>query len=116
MIRFLVDENFNRNVVHGLLQRSANLEVVLAQEVGLEGARDPVVLAWAARERRVLLTHDVNTMTRFAYDRVRRGEPMPGVVAISSDLPVGRAIEELLLLVEGSLDSEWENQIRFLPL
>lgn len=41
---------------------------------------------------------------------------MPGVVAISQDLPIGEAIEKLTTLVEYSLEDEWENQVVFLPL
>ena len=32
------------------------------------------------------------------------------------DVPIGLAIEEVLLLAECSLEGEWEGQIRFLPL
>jgi predicted nuclease of predicted toxin-antitoxin system len=48
--------------------------------MGLSGKDDPTVLAWAASENRILLTHDVATITRFAYDRIVRGLPMPGVI------------------------------------
>ena len=29
---------------------------------------------------------------------------------------IGRAIEDILLLAEASLDNEWEGQVRYLPL
>src|SRR2546425_3354973 len=38
-----------------------------------------IVLHWAAERGRILLTHDVSTMTAFAYDRVRSGQRMPGI-------------------------------------
>jgi hypothetical protein len=110
------DENFNGNIVRGLFRRQPALDLVRLQEVGLSGAEDPEVLAWAAREGRVLLTHDVSTMTRYAYERVQAGQPMPGVFEISRALPIGRAIEEILLLAECSLEEEWEGQVRYLPL
>jgi hypothetical protein len=64
----------------------------------------------------VLLTHDVATMTYYAYERVREGKAMPGVFEVSRDLPIGRVIEDLLLLVAYSRDGEWEGQVRYLPL
>ncbi len=70
----------------------------------------------AAQEERVLLTHDVTTMTRYAYERVQEGRLMPGVFEVSRAVPIGRAIEDLLLLAECSLDGEWEGQVRYLPL
>lgn len=41
---------------------------------------------------------------------------MPGLFAVSQDLPIGRAIEDLLLLAECSYEGEWEGQVRYLPL
>ncbi len=59
MLRLAVDENFNNDIVRGLLRRKPELDIVRIQDVGLSGADDPTVLEWAARENRVLLTHDV---------------------------------------------------------
>ena len=74
------------------------------------------MLEWAATQGRVLLTHDVSSITRHAYDRVAAGLSMPGVFELAYDIPIGVAIEEILLLAECSLDSEWEGQVRYLPL
>ena len=61
MLRFLADENFNYDVVSGLRGRNPDIDLVRVQEVSLTGADDPTVLAWAADENRILLTHDVQT-------------------------------------------------------
>ena len=82
----------------------------------MSGSSDPEVLEWAAREGRVLLTHDVATMPIHAYDRVRSSSPMAGVVEVAPSLPVGQVIQDLALLAEFSLDGEWENRILYLPL
>lgn len=116
MLCFAIDENFNDDIVRGLLRRQPELDIVRVREANLSGADDPAVLEWAAREGRVLLTHDVATMTRFAFDRIQAGEPLPGVFEVSRSVPVGLAIEELLLIAECSLPGEWEGQLRYLPL
>jgi predicted nuclease of predicted toxin-antitoxin system len=36
--------------------------------MGLSEADDPTVLEWAAQHNRVVLTHDIATMTNFAYE------------------------------------------------
>jgi hypothetical protein len=41
---------------------------------------------------------------------------MPGVFEVSRDVPIGVAIEDILLLAECSLDDEWEGQVQYLPL
>jgi len=116
MLLLAADENFNNDIVRGLLRRKPDLNIVRVQDVGLSGADDPTVLEWAAREGRVLLTHDVSTITHYAYERVRAGKPMPGVFEVSRDTPIGVAIEDILLLAEYSLEGEWEGQVRYLPL
>ena len=116
MIRFLADENFNFDIVRGLRRRLPSLALVRIQELGLSGAIDPDILEVAANTGRILLTHDVNTMTKFAYQRLDIDMPMPGIVLVPDTLPVGQAIEDLILMIGGSLDHEWENQVRHLPL
>ncbi len=113
---FLSDEDFNNRIVRGVLRRFPTLDLVRVQDVGLAGKDDTEVLEWAAREGRLVLTHDFATMLDFAYNRVERGLSMPGVIAMSQDLSIGEAIEELTTLVEYSLENEWENQVVFLPL
>jgi predicted nuclease of predicted toxin-antitoxin system len=95
--RLAADENFNNDIVRGLLRRKPDLDIVRVQDVGLSGSDDASVLEWAAQEDRVLLTHDVTTLTRFAYDRVRAGLLMSGVFEVNRAVPVGLAIEDILL-------------------
>ncbi len=116
MIRFLSDEDFNRRIVRGLRRRLPSLNIVRVQDVGLITRPDTEVLEWAANENRVVLTHDVTTMSKHAFDRVKRELAMPGVIEVSQDVPIGEAIEDLILLAECSLKNEWHNQVIYLPI
>jgi Domain of unknown function (DUF5615) len=116
MLRLLADENFNSRIIRGLLRRQPEMDVVRVQDVGLSGADDCLVLAWAAHEGRVLLTHDQKTVPTYAYERVMAGLPMPGVFIADTYVPVQQAIEDIVLLVECSQEHEWEGQVRYLPL
>jgi len=115
-MRWAADENLNNDIIRGLLRRRPDVDIVRVQDVGLSGADDPTLLEWAAGEGRVLLTQDVSTITRYAYERVEAGKPMPGVFEVSRDIPMGVIIEDLVLLTEYSLENEWEGQVRHLPL
>jgi Domain of unknown function (DUF5615) len=84
--------------------------------VGLSGADDPSVLQWAADQGRILVTHDISTLAKHAFDRTAAGQSMPGVFEVRSVAPVGQAIDDLILLAECSFDGEWEGQVRYLPL
>jgi hypothetical protein len=89
---------------------------VRVQDTQLAGAEDAEVLSWAAEERRVLLTHDVSTMAGFAFERVERGEPMPGLVEVPVDLALGVAIADIVLVVTAGRADEWDGRVLFLPL
>ena len=54
MLRFAADENFNGDIVRGLLRRNPKLDIVRVQDVGLSGADDPSVLQWAADQGRII--------------------------------------------------------------
>ncbi len=116
MLRLATDEDFNNRIVRGLLRRQPDLDILRVQDAGLAGSDDEEVLAWAATERRILITHDVTTMKQAAYDRIAAGLPMPGVFEISQDVSIGTAMDEVLLLAQCSDQDEWQGQVRFLPL
>jgi predicted nuclease of predicted toxin-antitoxin system len=110
-----VDEDVDGDIVRGLRRRIVGLDLVRVQDVGLAGSTDPEVLDWAAREGRVLVTHDHATLIGYAWARVRAGLPMPGVVAVQQGIAAGLAIDELELLTMASFEDEWERQVLFIP-
>src|SRR5579864_1317570 len=116
MLRLLANENFNGDIVRGLLLRQPDLDVVRAQDVGLSRADDPDILAWAAENNRIVLTHDRATMPDYAYQRVATGESMPGVFVLNDRFPIGQAIQEILLTVACSEQAEWSGRAVHLPL
>ncbi len=116
MIRLLADENFHGGVLRGILRVEPQLDIVRVQDTPLYQATDPVVLEWAATEDRILLTHDVQTMTKHAYKRIRAGLPMPGVIEVRDDLPTGQAIEEILIVLSVSQPGELASRITYIPL
>src|SRR5476651_456168 len=116
MLRLLADENLNHDLVRGVFRRHPSLDLVRVQEVGLREADDPEILEWAARENRLLLTHDANTMPAFAYDRIRRNQPMPGMFVVNQEAALATIIADLLILAECSREKECGSQVVYLPL
>ena len=116
MLRLLSDENFNGDIVRGLLLRQPALDLRRVQDVGLEEADDPTILEWAATNNRILLTHDRATMPDFAHARVIVGQPLPGVFVVPDRMVVRQVIEELLLMEAGSEQAEWAGLVVYLPL
>lgn len=115
-MRFLADENFDQRILAGLRRRRPDLDILRVQDAGLVAAEDPEILVWAATEDRILLTHDAATVPFYAYERIGAGAAMPGVIEVPLRLPIGQAIEEILLIMETSQPEEWANQVIYLPL
>ncbi len=115
-MKFAADENFNNDVIRGLLRRKPDLDIVRIQDTAIMSRSDSTVLAWAAQEGRILLTHDVRTVTKYTYERVEAGLSMPGVFEVDDTMPLGTAIDDLLLLIECSIEGEWEGQVCYVPL
>jgi Domain of unknown function (DUF5615) len=89
MIRVATDENFHGDVLRGLLRRCPTLDVLRVQDTEIFGMDDPTLLEWCARENRVLFTHDIRTIPGFVNARLKRGEPVAGVVAAPTSMSVG---------------------------
>jgi predicted nuclease of predicted toxin-antitoxin system len=104
------DENFDARIIAGLTARSPELNVVTIGHAGLRGAADSVVLEWAARENRVLLTHDERTMPAFAFARMDAQQPMPGVILVADRMPLGTAVEQLTLIALAMSPEEMESR------
>ena len=116
-MKILLDENFNNDVLRGVLRMKPDADIVRVQDIpAIAGADDPTILAWAAENDHVVFTHDVQTMTKFAYDRVRAGQKMPGLFEVRRGLSLRGVIDDTILLIELSKPGEWEGQVRYFPL
>lgn len=67
--------------IRGVLKRAPEIDIICAQEIGLDDTDDPVILKWAAEQGRIILSHDRNTMVGYANDRIKRAEPMSGLIS-----------------------------------
>jgi hypothetical protein len=45
-------------------------------------------------------------MPGFAYARIKAGLPMPGAFVVNRDAPIGKVIEDIVLLIECSAAEE----------
>jgi hypothetical protein len=116
MLRLLADENFNGYIHDSLLQRCPDLALVRVQDVGLYGALDPAVVAWADKNDRIIVSHDHTTLPTYAYEYLAAEGSMGGVIIIPDDMPIGQAIEEILIANECSGQHEWRGRVRRFPI
>jgi predicted nuclease of predicted toxin-antitoxin system len=113
--KFLADANFDLVILAAAKRRESVLDFQTAQEAGLAGMEDPDVLAVAAQEGRVLLTHDVRTMP-WHFAAFISEHTSAGVLLIRQSLPRRQVVEDLLLIWVAMEAEEWINRIMSLPL
>jgi len=116
MLRLLIDQDLDHVILRGLLLRVPNLDVITAHQASLSNASDSEVLAWAAEQERIIITHDRRTMPFHATSRIAKAEKVAGIIVVSRQLPVSQVISELEIIVSCSDMIEWENIIKHLPL
>ena len=68
MLKLVSDENFNADILRGLYRRRPDFDVVRVKDIGLDATPDADILAWAAVEERIVLTHDRDTMPYCFHD------------------------------------------------
>ena len=116
MLRLASDADVHGDILRGLRRRLPNIDLARTQDALPEGTSDPEVLAWAAKENRVLITNDRNTMVDFAFRRVRDGDSVPGLIVTTNEQSIGAAINDILLIAEEMPEQEMRDQIViFLP-
>jgi hypothetical protein len=94
-MKWLADENPANAIVRGLLRRSHGFDIARAQDVPqISGEEDTVMLDWATRNDRVVLTHDVSTMIPAMCEQLRVSRCAP-IVFVPDSLPDALAIEEI---------------------
>lgn len=113
-IRFQADADLNGDIVAGIRRREPLIDFQSAPEASLEGVPDALVLAYAARDGRVLVSHDRKTMPGHfaAFTAV---EPSPGLFIISQSTEVRVAVDELIVIWSASEAEEWVNVVVTVP-
>ena len=114
-LRFRADADFNEAILRGVWRRESELDIQTAEIAGLRGLSDPEVLAVAARDGRVLLTHDQRTMPRHFGEFITT-ETSPGVLIVPQRLSIAVAVADIVLIGSSMDAEEWVNTIRYLPL
>jgi predicted nuclease of predicted toxin-antitoxin system len=109
------DADLNEDIVAGVIRREPHIDFQTAAEANLRGLSDQDVLTFAARENRILVTHDRRTMPAHFANLILSNNS-PGVFIVGQNLSVRIAIEELVLIWTASDSEEWTNLIVELPL
>ncbi|MBH8574428.1 DUF5615 family PIN-like protein [Nostocaceae cyanobacterium CENA369] len=114
-VSYQADADLNQAIVTGVLRREPTIDFQTALAAGLEGLKDSEVLAKAAQQGRILVSHDRKTMP-LEFAEFITSNHSAGVIIVSQKLPVEVVIEELLIIWAISSAQEWVDRIAKLPL
>jgi hypothetical protein len=114
-IRFQADADLNQIILLATVRRESSIDFQTAEAAGLAHRQDRDVLVMAAREGRILVTHDQKTMPRHFAEFITT-ETSAGLLVVPQHLTVAAVTEDLLLIWSTTEAEEWTNRISFLPL
>lgn len=92
-IRFLADENFDNDIVDGLMRIQPEVDNITA----------------AAATDHVVVSHDFKTMPHFFAEFIMGDRRSPGLLLIHQNASIRKAIEVLHIAWYANLPEDWVN-------
>jgi hypothetical protein len=90
---------------------------VRAQDVReISGKDDRALLRFATAEGRVVVTHDLSTMIPAMQEQMRIELRCAPIVIAPDSLPVGAAVDDLLVLDGCATEADWAAGVIYMPL
>lgn len=114
-VRFQADADLNQIIVSAIVRRVPAIDFRTATAAELTRLKDPEVLALAAHDGRILVTHDHTTMPKH-FNEFVRSTPSSGLILMPQNLPVQVAVDDLILIWTATQPDEWMNRIVYLPI
>ena len=115
-VRFLADHDVRGPILDGLFREEPTLDIIRLRDVLDRETPDDAVLAFAAIDRRVVLSHDLKTMSATAALRIKRREPMTGLLLARQHLPIATVIDSVLKAWLDADAEDWVDRIKYAPL
>ena len=118
MRRFLIDENISPQYRTQLLNHEPSLTVLVIgdEDAPPKSTPDPEILEWCEQHQFTLITNNRESMPQHLSDHLSAGHHVPGIFTINLEVPMGKIIEELLLIAGASDEDEYIDQITYIPL
>jgi hypothetical protein len=107
-IRFQADNDLRKAISRAIIRRNSQIDFRTTPNTDVE------VLELAAREGRILISHDFQTMPG-RFRKFIESQRSPGVFLIAQDLPVSEASESLVAIWAATAPEEWENRLCLIP-
>jgi hypothetical protein len=97
------------------VRRVPAIDFRTATAAGLAGLRDVDVLGLAARDARILVSHDRTTMPKH-FGEFIRSQRSPGLIVVPQHVPLVNVVDDLILIWTATQPEEWTDRIAYLPI
>jgi hypothetical protein len=114
-VRFQADADLDGRILRGLRRAAPEIDIRTASDAKLAGLSDPEVLRVAAGAGRILVSQHRGTMPKH-FARYVSATHSPGIILLREAIPIGTAIEELVLIWSASDAEEWTGRLVWIPL
>jgi hypothetical protein len=116
--KYLLDEHLPKWWAKTIAQLQPGLTV---WRVGAPGAPplqspDPLLLDWCAKNDFILVTNNRSTMPGHLADQLAAGRHIPGIFQLDLSLTIHEVANELAVIAGAGFESEYQDQIRYLPI
>jgi len=117
-VRYLIDENLDPLFKAQLLIKKSGLIVYAVGDPGSpsRGTPDPEILCWCEENSFVLVTNNRKSMPAHLGAHLVQGRHVPGIITLNAEMSVGEIIEELILIAEEGIISDYQERIEYLPV
>ncbi|MGD2182498.1 DUF5615 family PIN-like protein [Lusitaniella coriacea] len=118
MLKYLMDENVNPLYIKQLRRRKPESVIWAIGEPDTppKGTLDPEILIWCEVHDFILVTNNRASMPVHLVEHLAQNRHVPGIFILNPDMGIGETLDELILIAEGSLDEEYQDQIIHLPI
>jgi predicted nuclease of predicted toxin-antitoxin system len=120
-LRYVLDEHLRGPLWRAILAHNSSgvypLDVIrVGDSIDLPlGSQDPEILIWAERERRIIVTHDSDTMPKHFADHLSAGRNSPGIIMVRPRATLSELVTFLRDAAYASEPEEWQDRIQFIP-
>ncbi|MEM7128525.1 MAG: DUF5615 family PIN-like protein [Chloroflexota bacterium] len=117
-IQYLLDENLNPRMRNAMMLAAPQITVLRVGDADVPslGTKDPEILVWCEEHNFILVTDNRTSMPVHLADHIAEGKHCPSIFVLPPDYSIGEIVDELILIYEASLSTEYQDQIRFLPI
>lgn len=109
-IKFQADNDLNEHIIDAVLRLNPVIDFQTAPAAGLHiGVPDEQVLALAAQEGRIVVSHDFATMP-YHFANFVMNQSSPGLILVSQRFSISHAANSLHLVWEASAADEYTDR------